>query len=117
MWVGSLGQKDPLEGEMATHSCILAWKIPWIEEPSGYIQWGTNWLDTSEHACTHFPSSIWDTFQSGGLISQCHIFLPFHTVHGVPAARMLEGVAISSSSGTHFVRACHYDPFVLGGPV
>ena len=33
MWVGSLDQKDRLEGEMATHSCILAWKIPWIEEP------------------------------------------------------------------------------------
>ena len=29
----SLGQEDPLEKEMATHSCILAWKIPWSEEP------------------------------------------------------------------------------------
>ena len=33
-WVQSLGQKDPLEEEMATHSSILAWRIPWIEEPS-----------------------------------------------------------------------------------
>ena len=31
--VGSLGWEDPLEKEMATHSSILAWKIPWIEEP------------------------------------------------------------------------------------
>ena len=31
--VRSLGQEDPLEKEMATHSSILAWKIPWIEEP------------------------------------------------------------------------------------
>ena len=31
--VQSLGQKDPLEKEMATHSSILAWKIPWTEEP------------------------------------------------------------------------------------
>ena len=31
--VGSLGQEDPLEKEMATHSTILAWKIPWTEEP------------------------------------------------------------------------------------
>ena len=31
-WVQSLGQEDPLEKEMATHSSILAWKIPWIEE-------------------------------------------------------------------------------------
>ena len=32
MWVQSLGQKDPVEVEMATHSSILAWKSPWIEE-------------------------------------------------------------------------------------
>ena len=34
-WVRSLGQEDPLEKEMATHSSTLAWKIPWIEEPEG----------------------------------------------------------------------------------
>ena len=33
--VRSLGQEDPLEKEMATHSSILAWKIPWAEEPGG----------------------------------------------------------------------------------
>ena len=33
--VQSLGQEDPLEKEMATHSSILAWRIPWTEEPSG----------------------------------------------------------------------------------
>ena len=35
MWVQSLGQEDPLEEEMATHSSILAWEIPWTEEPGG----------------------------------------------------------------------------------
>ena len=34
-WVQSLGREDPLEQEMATHSSILAWKIPWTEEPGG----------------------------------------------------------------------------------
>ena len=34
-WVQSLGQEDPLEKEMATHSSILAWRIPWTEEPGG----------------------------------------------------------------------------------
>ena len=34
-WVRSLGQEDPLEKEMATHSSILAWRIPWTEEPGG----------------------------------------------------------------------------------
>ena len=32
-WVQSLGREDPLEKEMATHSSILAWRIPWTEEP------------------------------------------------------------------------------------
>ena len=35
MWVRSLGPKDPLEEDMATHSSILAWEIPWTEEPDG----------------------------------------------------------------------------------
>ena len=35
MWVRSLGWENPLEKEMATHSSILAWKIPWTEEPGG----------------------------------------------------------------------------------
>jgi len=32
-WVRSVGQEDPMEKEMATHSSILAWRIPWTEEP------------------------------------------------------------------------------------
>ena len=36
-WVWSLGQKDPLEKDLATHSSILAWKIPWTEE-TGRLQ-------------------------------------------------------------------------------
>ena len=34
-WVRSLGREDPLENEMATQSSILAWRIPWMEEPGG----------------------------------------------------------------------------------
>ena len=34
-WVRSLGWEDPLEKEMATHSSILAWEIPWMEDPGG----------------------------------------------------------------------------------
>ena len=39
-WVQSLGQEDPLEKEMATHSNTLAWKIPWMEEPGGLQSMG-----------------------------------------------------------------------------
>ena len=38
--VQSLGQEDPLEKEMATHSSILAWEIPWTEEPGGLRSMG-----------------------------------------------------------------------------
>ena len=34
-WVWSLRQEDPLEKEMATHLSVLAWEIPWMEEPGG----------------------------------------------------------------------------------
>ena len=39
--VQSLGQEDPLEKEMATHSSILAWRIPWTEEPGGLQSMGS----------------------------------------------------------------------------
>ena len=41
--VHSLGQEDPLEKEMATHSSTLVWKIPWMEEPVGSQRVGHNW--------------------------------------------------------------------------
>ena len=41
MWVQSLGQEDPLQKDMATHSSILAWKIPWTEEPGGLQSMGS----------------------------------------------------------------------------
>ena len=37
--VQSLGQEDPLERGMATHSSAIAWRIPWTEEPVGYSPW------------------------------------------------------------------------------
>ena len=40
-WVRSLGREDPLEKEIATHSSILAWRIPWTEKPSGLQSMGS----------------------------------------------------------------------------
>ena len=48
MWVQSLGQEDPLEKEVATHSSILAWEIPLTEEPGGYSPWSHKELDMTE---------------------------------------------------------------------
>ena len=46
-WVWSLGQEGPLEKEMATHSNILAWEIPWTEKPAT-VYWVTKESDTTE---------------------------------------------------------------------
>ena len=43
-----LGWEDPLEKEMATHSSILAWKIPWIEEPGGLQSMGSQRIGRTE---------------------------------------------------------------------
>ena len=53
--VQSLGREDPLEKGMVIHSSILAWRIPWTEEP-GYSPWGHKESDTTErltHTHTH----------------------------------------------------------------
>ena len=47
-WVRSLGWEDPLEEGMATHSSIVAWRIPWTEEPGGYSPWGCKESDTTK---------------------------------------------------------------------
>ena len=41
IWAHSLGWEDPLERRMATHSSILAWRIPWTEEPGGLWSMGS----------------------------------------------------------------------------
>ena len=55
-WVRSLGWEDPLEKEMATHSSILAWRIPWMEEPGGATVHGVAESDTTERI--HFRNYL-----------------------------------------------------------
>ena len=54
-WVESLGWEDPLVKEMATHSSILAWRIPWTEEPGGLQSTG---LQRVGHDLETFPSLL-----------------------------------------------------------
>ena len=51
-WGRSLGQEDPQKKEMATHSSIPAWRIPWTEEPGGLQSMGSQSLDVIEHMGT-----------------------------------------------------------------
>ena len=57
-WVQSLGWKDPLEKEMATHCSILAWKIPWTKGAwwATYTPWGSKEVDTTEQH--HFRTKV-----------------------------------------------------------
>ena len=70
MWeaqVQSLGWEDLLEKEMATHSSILAWKIPWTEKPGGlHFPWGHKDLDRTQRLHFHFFTSI--AFKRQGLL-------------------------------------------------
>ena len=50
--VQSLNQEDLQEQEMAAHSSIPPWKIPWAEEPGGLSPWGCKGLERTEHICT-----------------------------------------------------------------
>ena len=55
MWVLSLGWEDPLEECMSAQSSIVAWRIPWTEEPGGHSPWGRRESDMTEvttGACT-----------------------------------------------------------------
>ena len=70
-WVQSLGQEDPLEKEMATHSCTLAWRIPWTEEPVRLQSMG---LQSDRHNCvTNSFSKSFEciAFASKSTIIQC----------------------------------------------
>ena len=64
MWVWSLGWEDPLEKEVATHSYILAWRIPWTEKPGGLQSTRSqrvrhNWATSEQFDFIFFSISGW----------------------------------------------------------
>ena len=111
----SLGWEDPLEEGLETHSSILAWRIPWTEEPSGLLSIGSqraghNWSNLAcMHAC--FPGGS-DSKESAcnlrrlrfhswvrsevkwKLLSHVQLFAIPWIVHGILQPRILEWVAI-----------------------
>ena len=54
-WVRSLGREDPLQEGMATHSSILAWRIPWTEEPGGATVPGVTESEMTEQVYSNNP--------------------------------------------------------------
>ena len=70
-WVQTLGQEDPLEKEMANHSSILAWKIPW----TGAWQATTHGATKSQTRLNDFTSTlIWSVSHNSFLIFKAHFF-------------------------------------------
>ena len=57
-WVRSMGREDPLENGMGTHSSILAWRIPWTEEPGGDPVGGVTKSRTHTHTYINFILQI-----------------------------------------------------------
>ena len=73
-WVRSLGQRDPLEKEMATHSSTLVWKIPWTEEPGRLQFMGSQRV--SHDWATSLPfhlSYVWCSFYSSLRSQRLHL--------------------------------------------
>ena len=68
-WVQSLGWENPLENEMETHSSILAWRIPWTEEPDGLKFSG---LERVRHGCETFTFSLTKRRRKGVKKNQKH---------------------------------------------
>ena len=56
-WVRSLGLGDPLEEEMATHSSILAWRIPWTEKPGALQSMGFS-IEQCKKAISYYPLRV-----------------------------------------------------------
>ena len=111
-WVWSLGWEDPQEKEMAAHSSIVAWKIPWTEEP-GRLQsmglqrvrhdWVTeqNWTEV-----TLFLNEWMDEVAQfcPTLCNPMDCSLPRSSIHGIFQARILAWIAISFSRKSSWPR-------------
>ena len=95
-WVWSLGQEDPLEEEMTTHSSILAWRIPWTEESGRLQSTGSqkvrhNWSDLA-HYCLY---SLYCASDLCSLFSTCCKFVPLNTHSYLPHPHPLVTVIYS----------------------
>ena len=96
MWVWSLGWKDPLEDGMATHFNILAWRIPWTEEPGELQSMG---LQPVRHSWNDLAAAVAKSLRScPTLCNPIDSSPPGPPVPGVLQARTLKWVAISSSN-------------------
>ena len=125
--VRSLGREEILEKEMATHSSILSWRIPWTEEPGGLQSMGLKELDTIERL--HFlspypppwpllisPGAFKCTLSRGTQHSPKLLHCPYAFVFSCQLLKLLRKAAVnagSSSSSTHCMLCTHQSGLAL----
>ena len=116
VWVWSLGQEDPLEEEMATHSSILVWEIPWTGEPDGLPCMGLHRVghDWSNLAtATQYCKSAMKVKVAQSRLTLCD---PMgYTVHGILQARILEWVSVPFFRGSSQPRDLTQVSCIAGG--
>ena len=117
-WVWSLGWEDPLEKEMATHTSILAWRIPWTEELGGLQSTGRKESDTTERL--HFLFSMYIGEGNGNPLQCSCLENPRDgeawsaAVYGVAQSRTrLKWLSSSSSSGYEVAYQCGVDDILF----
>ena len=105
-WVQSLGWKDPLEKEMATHSSTLAWKLPWMEEPGGLQSMGSQRVGHDWATSLSFPFSTGSGVSSDVICLlhveyrlRIHVSACAMSLQSCPALCNLRTVARPGSSG------------------
>ena len=76
-WVGFLGWEDPLEKEMATHSSVLAWRIPWTEEPGSLQFMGSQESDTTQLLKHH---DIFKGHNETNVLNVCYLPGPLYVL-------------------------------------
>ena len=116
--VQSLGWEDPLEKEMATHSSILAWRIPWTKEPGRLQSTGSQRVDMTERLHTH-TQFIDIQFNSCAqlCLTLCHCSSPGSFVHGIFQVRvwngtcchfLLQRIFLTQESNPHLLCLLHW---------
>ena len=114
-WVWSLGLEDPLENKMATHSSILAWRVPWTEEPGGLQSMGLqrvghDWVNNTFTVCIPWfpflsgPCKLWkelfSLYEGKQMVFIFSVFLwgsLLIAIYVGPSGAVLEGQALISA--------------------
>ena len=81
--VRSLGQEDPLEKRMATHSSVLAWRVPGTEETGGYSPWGRKELDMTDSLKQPFEYPMSQYFAISTNHHYCCLFYTFLQINSL----------------------------------